>query len=274
MPGFQFKLSMTLENPSDSERVVSIPRGTLIEPESTHLSYQTAVISHDYVFRLRARETRSVILDAECWNQSLSPPRQVPGRLTNLKGDIKKQTDVWKVSSSPKSGTVLTSPSQDAHVFASLANTTPDKAVEFLAGALGRANERDARVQALKSEVACLTPSSAKLANNRRRLVEIARDPTVHPFVSASHVREFFVRWQPNEDSMAAIIALVTDVFANSSHRLARSLYDLSVELGDLLEAKRYEMRADRKHELQRLATDKFLSMVDALSLLDEIQWN
>jgi hypothetical protein len=271
---YEFTVSMTLENPSDTERVVTIPRGTLIEPQSTHLSFQSAVIARDYVFQLHPRETRSVLLDAECWNRALSPPHGVPGRLTNLKGDIKKQTDVWKVSSSPKPGTVLTSPSQDAHVFASLANTATDKALQFLSVAVNQANAVDPHVVALKTEVAGLSSPSVTAAANWRRLVEIARDPVVHPFVSARHLREFFIRLQPNEDSMTALVNLARDIYASNSHRLAGSLYELSVELQDILEELRIALKPERQKELLKLARGKFLSMIDALPLLDGIQWN
>ena len=79
MPGYAFNVTMTLENASTKEEVVSIPRGTLIEPESTHMSFQSAVVSKDYLFTLAPAEVRSVLLEVECWNRELSPPKGVPG---------------------------------------------------------------------------------------------------------------------------------------------------------------------------------------------------
>ena len=84
MPGYEFNVSVTLENLGKKEQVVSIPRGTLLEPESTHLSFQSAIVSKDYIFTLQPGEVRSVLLDVECWNQRLSPPNGVPGKVTPL----------------------------------------------------------------------------------------------------------------------------------------------------------------------------------------------
>ena len=101
MPGYTFQVSITLTNSTNVEQVVRIPRGTIIEPHSTHLSYQSAVVAKDYIFKLNPKETRSVLVDAECWNQHLSPPQGVPGKLTPLKGNVQKTTNVWGISSTP-----------------------------------------------------------------------------------------------------------------------------------------------------------------------------
>jgi hypothetical protein len=69
MPGYAFPVTITLKNPTDTEKIVKIPRGTIIEPEPNHLTYQSAVIAKDYIFKLNPKETCSVMLDAECWNE-------------------------------------------------------------------------------------------------------------------------------------------------------------------------------------------------------------
>ena len=40
---YTFNVSVILENPTDDKLVVSIPRGTIFEPSTTHLSFQRAV---------------------------------------------------------------------------------------------------------------------------------------------------------------------------------------------------------------------------------------
>ena len=113
MPGYTFQVTMTLTNPGDSEQVVSIPRGTIVEPDSSHLAFQSAIISKDYVFKLNPHETRSVILEAECWNRDLAVPHGAPGKLTPLQGNIKKTMDIWGTSSAPSHNTLSATPSQN-----------------------------------------------------------------------------------------------------------------------------------------------------------------
>lgn len=270
MDRHQFTVTMTLKNPSASERVVTIPRGTLIEAESTHLSFQSAAISRDYVFRLRPNETRSVILDAECWNKALYAPKGVPGRITNLKGDIKRHADVWSVSSTPKAGTVLTSPSQGPNLFASLTNVAPKLALQFMDTALSKAGD-DAHVQSLKAQVISLSSSLTSNPMSKRKLVDIASDPVVQPLLSAQHLRSLFITAGVSEDNMDALGKLVTDVYSHSAHKAVRSLYDFSCDMANLLEERRITLDKGRKQELLRLAQDKYIDMSDHLELLDGI---
>ena len=146
-----------MTNPTATEQIVSIPRGTIIEPESTHLTAQSAVIAKDYIFRLNPKETRSVLLEAECWNQHLSPPGGVPGKLTPLKGKVQKTTDIWGVSSAPAKTTLSTKLSQPHHIFAAFANTSPDFAYHFLHEIVREAEARGVDVSSLDYLGTCRT---------------------------------------------------------------------------------------------------------------------
>jgi hypothetical protein len=272
MTGYSFSVTMTLTNPSDTEQIVSIPRGTIIEPESTHLTFQSAVIAKDYVFRLNPKETRSVILDSECWNRHLAPPRGTPGKLTPLKGNIQKTTNVWNVSSSPVSKTLSIKPSQDAHIFAAFANTSPVFAHEFLNGAVNRAASDGIDTSIANKELSAIShPISSKDID---KLCQIARDARLAAYIGSDKVREFFIRQgRPTEDHVDAVERLVTNIYSRTSHRLAARLYDVAMELAELSEDRRISVTDERQEELTQLIRQKYMTLLDSLPLLDEIEW-
>jgi len=263
---------MIIRNPTSVEQIVSIPRGTVIEPESTHLTYQSAVVAKDYVFRLNPGETRSVMLDAECWNEHLSPPRGTPGRLTSLKGNVKKTTNVWSRSSNPVEKTLFTNPSQDAHIFAAFANTSPNSAYEFLGEATHGAAAAGIDVTSILSALNDL--SRPVSGGDAGRLCEIAREPRLSPYVGAEKVREYFInQGRPTEDHISTVERLVTNVYALTPHRLASRLYDVAMELAELVEDRKIAVTDDRRTELTQLIRQKYMALLDSLPLLDQIEW-
>ena len=174
MQGYAFPVTITLKNPTGTEQIVNIPRGTIIEPQSSHLTYQSAVISKDYIFRLNPKETRSVMLDAECWNQHLSPPRNISGKLTPLKGNIEETTNIWGKSSSPNKY-IQAKPSQDSHIFPAFANTIPELAYEFLQQAIQRAESDGIDVSLISKELGTISKSSFSYSKNQDKLWKIAQ---------------------------------------------------------------------------------------------------
>src|SRR4051812_6450887 len=130
MPGYQFSVSMILENPQNKELVVRIPRGSLIEPLSTARTQQSAAISKDYVFRLNPKETRPVILEAECWNPHLTPPKMAPGKITPFVGKIHETTNVWGVSATSAAGTPTVSPAAKSSISHAIAAVGDDWAID------------------------------------------------------------------------------------------------------------------------------------------------
>ena len=199
MPGYAFQVTMTIANPTATEQIVSIPRGTIIEPESTNLTAQSAVIAKDYIFRLNPKETRSVLLEAECWNQRLAPPHGVPGKMTPLKGMVQKTTNVWGVSSKPSQITLTTKPSQPHNIFAAFANTSPDLAFHFLSDIVAEAGNRGVNVTAIRSELAAISSPARSID----RLVSVAKDTELHDLINGNKIREFFIkRGNPTDEQL------------------------------------------------------------------------
>ena len=271
MPGYSFRTSMTLDNPKASEVVVTIPRGTIIEPESTHLSFQSAIVSKDYVFRLNPREKRSVILDCDCWNQHLSPPRGIAGNPTSLKGKIETTTRVWNVSSKPKASTVLVSPSQDGHVVSALANASRQIAISFVERALDRAS-KESDVTEQRAVLAGIV--GAHGGSFRKNLREFAEDRIVRPFLGARALRAFLISegGAREASNVEAVIRLCTDLYITKPHKLTTNLYTLANDLEHLREREKYTIDEEDKGELEKVIRQKFLDLVDALPLLDEIE--
>jgi hypothetical protein len=261
---------MTIANPTGSEQIVSIPRGTIIEPESTQLTAQSAVIAKDYIFRLNPHETRSVLLEAECWNQRLAPPHGVPGKMTPLKGQVQKTINVWGVSSTPSKITLPTKPSQPHNVFAAFANTSPKLALHFLSDIVAEAEQRGVNVTAIKSDLAAISSSTGSVD----KLVGVARVTELHGLINANKIREFFIkRGNPTEEQIGAVEKLVTNVYALTSHRLANRLYDVAMEVADLSEDKKIAVTPERSAELKLLIRQKYTTLLDALPLLDQVEW-
>jgi hypothetical protein len=272
MPGYSFKVSVTLENKTKTEQVVSIPRGTILEPESTHLSYQSAVVSRDYTFRLNPGEIRSVILESECWNKNLGPPKGVPGRLTTLKGNVKKTTEIWKTSSNPLKGTILAKPSQNAHIFAAFANTNPELAFKFLNYAVSEATSDGLDVTEIVRELDMIP--SVSTGKGKEDLCSIAQRSKLHPYVNAKNIRSFFIRHGgPSDTNIEAAEKLIKNVYALTSHKLASRLYEVAIELEGLSDDRKIAVTEQRRDELSRLVNQKYLDLIDSLPLLDEIKW-
>jgi hypothetical protein len=270
MPGYAFQVTMTMVNPIATEQIVSIPRGTMIEPESTHLTAQSAVVAKDYIFRLNPKETRSVLLEAECWNQHLAPPHGVPGKMTSLKGNVQKTMDVWGVSSTPSKGTFSTKPSQPQNTFAAFANTSPDLAYHFLEDVVTEAATRNVDVSSIQRDLTAISSPAGGID----KLVEIAKESALRGFINASKIREFFIRrGNPTDDQIVAAEKLVTNVYALTSHRLAGRLYDVAMELADLSDDRKIAVTPERSAELKQLIRQKYTTLLDALPLLDQVEW-
>ena len=211
-------------------------------------------------------------MEAECWNRHLAPPKGTPGKLTPLKGNIQKTTNIWNVSSSPVCKTLSMRPSQDAHVFAAFANTSPVFAHEFLNGAVTSASSYGIDMSRVTKELSKIPhPVSSKDID---RLCQIARDPQLTSYIGADRVREFFIRQgRPTEDHIDAVERLITNIYALTSHRLAARLYDVAMELAELSEDRRIAVTVDRQEELAHLIRQKYMALLDSLPLLDEIEW-
>lgn len=274
MPGYAFPVTITLKNPTDTEKIVKIPRGTIIEPEPNHLTYQSAVIAKDYIFKLNPKETCSVMLDAECWNEHLSPPSTTPGKLTPLKGDIKKTPHIWETSSSPRKKTIHAKPSQDSHIFAAFANTSPQLAREFLKQAIQWAESDGVDVSVISKDLKTISLSSFSSSIIQDKLCNIAKCPELTKYVTATKVREFFIRkGEETEEILSAIEGLITNLYAITTHTVASDLYQLTRELEDLSNDRNLAVTDERRRELITLIRQKYTSILDAFPLLDEIEW-
>lgn len=270
MPGYSFSVTMTITNSTNVEQVVSIPRGTIIEPNQSNLAFQSAVIAKDYIFKLNPKETRSVILEAECWNQHLTPPKGTPGKLTPLRGKIGKTTNVWGTSSTPPQSTVSTKPSQDASVFSAFANTSPSLAYVFLQDSLTSAASRGIDVTDSMKQ---LNPLSSSLISSNQ-LCNIAKRPELAAYISASKIREFFIKQgSPSDNHIEAIENIVINVYALTSHILAARLHAVAMELSDLCQDRQVAVADEKRQELTLLIRQKYASLLDSLPLLDDIQW-
>jgi hypothetical protein len=269
MPGYEFTVSMTLENATSKEQLVSIPRGTIIEPESTHLTFQSAVVAKDYLFTLAPGEKRSVLLEVECWNRHLSPPKGVPGKVTPFKGSIAKTADIWKTSSAPSADTTFHSPSLDGHVFSALAAFDPEHAREFLTTALNNAESLGADVAAARAQVR--SSSSLTQAALARELRRISKLPELASQISGRAIREHIIRsGGPSETNMDRMAGVATNLHALNGHRLTSKLYELAMDLTSLRQELRTALREVERKDLEIVVRRKFLDLVDALPLIDE----
>jgi hypothetical protein len=270
MPGYAFTVTMTLTNPTNAEQIVNIPRGTILEPGKSYLASQSAVIAKDYIFRLNPKETRSVLLEAECWNQHLAPPQGTPGKLTPLKGNIQKTTNVWGTSSAPAPATISTKPSQPANVLAAFANTAPDLAYDFLKHAADEAAAAGANVSNVRSELATISSPAA----SKDRLIAVGRDPELGPYVGGAKIRQYFIQHgSATDDQINAVEALVRNVYTLTGHTLAASQYRVAMQLAELSKEKKFSVTAKERQELTELIRDKYITLVDSLRLLDQIEW-
>lgn len=268
MPGYEFHVTMTLENPGNQEQVVSIPRGTLIEPESTHMSFQSAVVSKDYIFTLDPGETRSVLLEVECWNRNLSPPKGVPGKVTPFKGNVRKTTDVWKTSSSPAPGTVLYSPSQDGHIFSALAAANPDLAREYLLEVAGPAELDGRDSTSLRNRIQ--ETASASCASQPLQLRELSRTDRLAEKVNARSIREFLIRRGIDKPGIIdCIVGVATNLHALNGHHLTSRLYEVALELKELKADLDVSIVEQDRQDLLRVVRRKAIDLIDGLPLMD-----
>lgn len=270
MPGYEFNVTMTLTNPTNGEQIVSIPRGTILEPDKAHLTDQSAVIAKDYIFRLNPNETRSVLLEAECWNQHLAPPQGTPGKLTPLKGNVKKTTNIWGTSSTPSQATISTKPSQPPNVFAAFANTSPGFAYEFLNEAANEADSRGVDVSSLRGT---LTTISSPM-KSKSSLLNVANDPDLHAYITGTKIREYFIqKGNPTDDQIDAIEKLIINVKALTKHSLAARQFDMAMEMAELINDRKFTLKDEDRKDLTQLIRKKYVDLLDSLPLLDEIEW-
>jgi hypothetical protein len=270
MPGYEFSVTMSLENAGTKEQVVSIPRGTLIEPESTKMSFQSAVVNKDYLFTLDPGEVRSVLLEVECWNRHLSPPEGVPGKLTPFKGSIQKTTDIWKTSSSPAPGTVLYSASQDGHIFSAMATANPDLAREYLLGIADVAASTGHNVTTLRHKIQ--NTVSGSHASQPQQLRELSKTSALAQMVNATTIREFLIRRGVGVGDLRTIdclIEIATNLHALNGLNLTSKLYEVALELKDLKDDLETTIVSQDKEELLRVVRRKAIDLLDSLPLID-----
>lgn len=273
MPGYAFPVTITLTNPTDTEKTVKISRGMIIEPESSHLTYQSAVITKDYIFTLNPKETRSVMLDAECWNKDLSPPKTTPGKLTPLKGNIQKTTNIWGTSSNPKSP-IHIKPSQQPHIFTAFINTSPEIAYDFLEYVIQQAESDGKDVTVIDKEFKTTSKSSFSSSKIQDKFWKLAQDNDITNYLTASKIREFLIKTsKETEEFLVGIKQLINNIYALTTHKVASDLYQLSGELDDLFNSRKLAVKEEEKRELTTLIRTKYMSILDAFPVLDEITW-
>jgi hypothetical protein len=145
-------------------------------------------------------------------NEHLSPPSTTPGKLTPLKGDIKKTPYIWETSSSPRKKTIHAKPSQDSHIFAAFANTSPQLAREFLKQAIQWAESDGVDVSVISKDLKTISLSSFSSSIIQDKLCNIAKCPELTKYVTATKVREFFIRkGEETEEILSAIEGLITN---------------------------------------------------------------
>lgn len=273
MPGHAFPVTITLTNPTDTEKTVKISRGTIIEPESSHLTYQSAVITKDYIFTLNPQETRSVMLDAECWNKDLSPPKTTPGKLTPLKGNIQKTTNIWGTSSTPKSP-IHIKPSQQPHIFTAFVNTNSELAYNFLEHAIQQAESDGKDVTVIDKVFKTTSKSSFSSSKIQNKFWKLAQDNDITSYLTASRIREFLIKTgEETEKILVTTKQLINNIYALTTHKVASDLYQLSGDLEDLFDSRKFAVKEEEKRELTTLIRNKYTSILDALPLLDKIEW-
>jgi hypothetical protein len=270
---YEFEVTMVLQNLTNSDLTVSIPRGMLIEPKASHMTVQSAVIMHDYIFVLNPKETRSVILKAECWNEHLSPPKKAGGKLTPLKGDVMTSTNMWNTSATPHKATISASPSQPADIFSAFATTSPELAYDFLKQIAYEAEMAGENVSQVKSGLAAIASSK----KSSFQLQKFAQRSVLKPYLTARELKNFFIKkggLNPSKDYIVALINLITDVHIFSTHTLSNSLVNGAGELGQLAERRDYSLPGNEKDTLTNLTRQKYLDLLNGLTLLDKIDWN
>lgn len=75
-------ITMTLNNTSNQDLMVDIPKGTIFEVSSRKAHYQNVRIIHDLRITLKPKQTVKLKGSGECVNPSRPVPHNIPGRLT------------------------------------------------------------------------------------------------------------------------------------------------------------------------------------------------
>jgi hypothetical protein len=190
--------------------------------------------------------------------------------MTPLLGKVQKTTNVWGVSSAPSKVTLPTKPSQPHHTFAAFANTSPDLAFHFLNDVVADAEKRGVNVRAIRSELAAISHPAGSVD----KLVGVANHTELRGLINANKIREFFIKsGNPTDEQIGAVEKLVTNVYALTSHRLASRLYDVAMEVAELSDDKKIAVTPERSAELKQLIRQKYITLLDALPLLDEVEW-
>src|SRR6266851_3393717 len=269
MPGYDFQVSLTLENKDNKELVVRIPRGSLIEPTAAARTQQSAVVKRDYVFRLNPKEVRPVIIEAECWNRHLSPPASAPGKITPFSGKVQTTTQVWAVSGNSAAGTMSTPP---------LSNPTIPELVLQVGGAWAREafkykvdkNRLDRAGPTRRPAATALKRQIDRAGDDRKKLKDVIDKAEINMRLTASDLRE----WLISSDLMFGTDGELTDfsplgrfislLYANLSHDLSSALFREAKELEALRSQLAYSVSAEKKKEIRDLMQSKILSIVDA----------
>jgi len=230
------------------------------------------VFAKDYTFVLAPGEKRSVLLEAECWNQRLAAPKNVPGKLTPLKGKVSNTTDVWGVSGSVAPGTTSSAPSLGPGLISALANADRGTgfATSFLEGALNDAVRAGADPVAVSTLRQMVSPSSG--SPTPEDIIAAGEHEVLRPRVTATKLREFLIRQGYMSDVNRKFLSdFATTLYVASNHTLHSELYRLTCELRRLEEQEQFTIDDGRKAQLTRLTAEKVMSIVDALPLLDKV---
>jgi hypothetical protein len=273
VPGYDFQVNLTLENKRDQEKVVRIPRGSLIEPSSMMRTQQSAVVKRDYVFRLGPREIRPVILEAECWNRHLAPPKAAPGKITPFAGKVQTTTEIWSVSDSRSPTTSTVSPLTRPRIMDLVLEVGGEWATSALKfavekGTVASPEMAGRRVVGLKNEIdaSCADP---------KKLKEIVARENLR--LTATDIREWLIRSDSvlsgsgEPDGVDPLTKFIELLYAYNRHDLSSALYLEAKELADLKERLTYTISSDKKSQLIELMRKKSSDIMDAFPEVDKI---
>lgn len=272
MPGYDFRVSLTLENKNNHDLVVRIPRGSLIEPDAKARTQQSAVVKKDYVFRLNPKEVRPVIIEAECWNQHLSSPQSAPGKITPFSGKVQNTTKVWAVSGRSAAGTLsvppLTTPSISELVL-EVGGTWACEAFKFKVDKV-HAADPSAPSRRLKAQIESAGGDPRKLKtilDSDRTLLSLTASDLREWLISSS----FLFREDGEIFDFTPLKKFISLFYANKSHDLSSALYLEANELDSLRGQLQYTVSLEKKRELREIIQNKVLTIVDAFPDIDRI---
>jgi hypothetical protein len=276
MPGYDFRVSLTLENKHNKDLVVRIPRGSLIEPTSTSRTQQSAVVKQDYVFRLNPNEVRPVLIDAECWNQHLSPPNSVPGKITPFSGKVQRTTDVWRVSGVSPDATQLVSPLKQPEISDLVAQVGGQWARDALKFSIEE-RLRDVSDTTVRAEGLALRKEIDAAGTDGRKLGEIMEKASTAFRMRGSDLRAWLIRsgslldGATQHDSVVALSEFVALLYTYNSHDLSEEIYLVAAELKELTEDLANALTDRKRDELNEIIKRKALTIINALAEIDRI---